>query len=509
MRILRHSISAVLAVALLAGPRGGALAQERWPGRDGDIQVEQLPEPPPDYRGEPPPDYRDGPGQPGPEAADPRGGEADLGEFYEQLQPHGEWIEHPRHGSVWSPYAQEQEPDWRPYTRGQWILTDEHGWYWESEEPFGWATYHYGRWFFDPAHGWLWVPGTVWGPAWVAWRESEDAIGWAPLPPDAEWVPDRGIVYRSGYYLDNPRYAAMWVFVAASVLLAPRVWRHFHPPSRSVWYFGRSRVVTTYRYDNRRVFNRGIDPRFVERRIGRPVPVMPVRPVGTWRDTRFSGGNRTFVGVYRPQLAPRVDGRPAARPPLADRARTTPPGFDPRRFEQQRRFDPQRSIERDRGLPRPDGARPPWQERSRPPEVRREPSAPVQRPPEARREAVPVQRPPEARREAPPTPRPEARREPSPGFDPRFGRSPGQGPRDIGRPEERRREASPPPPRNIERAQPPPAARSNPPAEARRGPPPENRGGGGQGRGDPRKDEKKRQDGSGSGGPGGGPGGRN
>ena len=72
-----------------------------------------------------------------------------LGYPYEALEPHGTWIAHRDLGYVWSPYAAEDEEDWRPYTRGHWAQTEEHGWYWVSDEPFGWATYHYGRWLKD------------------------------------------------------------------------------------------------------------------------------------------------------------------------------------------------------------------------------------------------------------------------------------------------------------------------------------------------------------------------
>ena len=92
----------------------------------------------------------------------------DVSFFYNELGSDGRWISHAGYGFVWSPNRVDE--DWRPYTRGQWVNTEEYGWYWVSEEPWGWATYHYGRWFYDDRDGWLWVPGSTWGPAWVAWR---------------------------------------------------------------------------------------------------------------------------------------------------------------------------------------------------------------------------------------------------------------------------------------------------------------------------------------------------
>jgi hypothetical protein len=60
----------------------------------------------------------------------PEAGETvDIQTFYEALEPHGRWFEHPQYGYVWSP---DVDPDWRPYTRGRWQFTEEHGWYWQA-----------------------------------------------------------------------------------------------------------------------------------------------------------------------------------------------------------------------------------------------------------------------------------------------------------------------------------------------------------------------------------------
>ena len=89
---------------------------------------------------------------------------------YEDLAPYGDWVYVSGPGWVWSPYG--VEAGWRPYQVGHWVLTD-YGWTWASDESFGWAAYHYGRWNEDPHYGWVWVPGTEWGPAWVAWHERQ------------------------------------------------------------------------------------------------------------------------------------------------------------------------------------------------------------------------------------------------------------------------------------------------------------------------------------------------
>lgn len=110
--------------------------------------------------------------------------------FYDSLSPLGEWIEVGDYGEAWQPTGVDE--DWSPYTDGYWSYTDA-GWTWVSYEDFGGITYHYGRWVRAEDVGWCWVPDTEWGPAWVSWRNSEEHIGWAPLPPEATFTASVGI----------------------------------------------------------------------------------------------------------------------------------------------------------------------------------------------------------------------------------------------------------------------------------------------------------------------------
>jgi hypothetical protein len=117
----------------------------------------------------------------------------------------GNWIDRPGYGRCWHPaYV---SSDWRPYCEGYWMWTDG-GWYWVSTEEWGWATYHYGRWDDDPYYGWVWVPDTEWGPSWVEWREGDEYVGWAPLPPGAHYGPDGYVFVR-----EHPRRDNFFVFV--------------------------------------------------------------------------------------------------------------------------------------------------------------------------------------------------------------------------------------------------------------------------------------------------------
>src|SRR5271155_2436616 len=123
--------------------------------------------------------------------------------FYDQLGDQGSWIQTDDYGYVFQPNV--QDPNWAPYTDGNWVYTDA-GWAWVSNEPWGWATYHYGRWANIDGTGWVWVPGYRWAPAWVSWRYGGGYAGWAPLPPEsfvgAEYG-DGGVNVNLGFHFGN------------------------------------------------------------------------------------------------------------------------------------------------------------------------------------------------------------------------------------------------------------------------------------------------------------------
>ena len=219
-------------------------------------------------------------------------------EFYQALDPHGDWIEHPRYGMTWTPFANDDR-DWRPYTRGQWVDTQEHGWYWESDEEFGWVTYHYGRWFLDDRHGWMWVPGREWAPAWVAWRQSEEAIGWAPLPPEAE--------ARDGENFDGERHNRTWVFVRPRYFARAEMRRYVRPHSWNSDLVHRTAPHNNFERREKHVRNRGLAPEEVERLSNRPVPRIHVAPVddpNLRRPGRFDNWRERSKGevkIFRPE----------------------------------------------------------------------------------------------------------------------------------------------------------------------------------------------------------------
>src|SRR6185295_14612977 len=226
--------------------------------------------------------------------------DVDLGFFYDDLAPYGNWVETSRYGWVWTPSA--VAVDWRPYEDGHWVWTDQ-GWLWVSDEPFGWATYHYGRWYDDDDLGWSWVPGYEWAPSWTSWQEGDDYVGWAPLPPS--------IAVSSGFIGSRLSVAigpSAYVFVPERNFLAPSLGTYVVPAPRVLPIFHRTRNITAYRFSGGRVFCDGVAVERVGRFHGGRVPRYQVASLGSsfrHRGAQFRGDR---VEVFRPRvLRARVD----------------------------------------------------------------------------------------------------------------------------------------------------------------------------------------------------------
>jgi hypothetical protein len=187
----------------------------------------------------------------------------DSAYFYDELQPYGIWVSARPYGYVWIPGNVGY--NWRPYTRGHWAWTD-CGWTWVSIERWGWIAFHYGRWGWDQRMGWFWVPDIVWGPAWVAWRWGDAHIGWAPLPPGADFVPGRGFGRRQW---DIPgRY---WNFVRGRDFMDRTIDRWVLPVERNMTIIDLTRFEVNINERDRRIVNDGVDPDLVRRQTNRTI----------------------------------------------------------------------------------------------------------------------------------------------------------------------------------------------------------------------------------------------
>jgi hypothetical protein len=211
--------------------------------------------------------------------------------FHDRLAPYGRWLETERWGMVWRPDA---GSDFRPYYNGHWIYTEAYGWYWMSDDgAWGDIVYHYGRWVYDPEQGWLWVPGYVWGPAWVVWREGEGETGWLPMPPDADFYFGDTLYgedwagYENGYYgyydWFGPAFVStfftLWIFVPDDHVCDRHFNRHVRHHHKGRNFFKHTHDATRYATANNFVVNRGVDPKALSKRTGRPIVAVRLRDV--------------------------------------------------------------------------------------------------------------------------------------------------------------------------------------------------------------------------------------
>jgi hypothetical protein len=186
-----------------------------------------------------------------------RYGDLDDTYFYDELQPYGLWVSFRPYGYVWIPGHVGY--NWRPYTQGHWVWTD-YGWTWVSNERWGWIAFHYGRWGWDRRLGWFWVPDILWGPAWVAWRWGDAHVGWAPLPPGADFIPGRGFGRRQW---DIPGH--YWNFVRGRDFMDRRIDRWVLPLERNTTIIAFTRFDVNINERDRRVVNDGVDVDWVRR----------------------------------------------------------------------------------------------------------------------------------------------------------------------------------------------------------------------------------------------------
>lgn len=200
--------------------------------------------------------------------------------FYDNLSPHGYWVDNSAYGYVWVPNV---PAGFSPYgTNGYWTYTNL-GWTWVSDYSWGWAPFHYGRWFYDPFYGWLWVPGYDWAPAWVVWRSSPGYYGWAPVGP-------------ANYQISYNHY----IFVNNNHFGSRNISNYYVSPSRNTTIIRDSRVINNVRQDNssRARYNAGPDRAEVQKLTKRTIS--PVTVANRSKPGQSLKGSE--LQVYRPNV---------------------------------------------------------------------------------------------------------------------------------------------------------------------------------------------------------------
>ena len=263
----------------------------------------------------------------------------DYKEFYDQLAPHGEWVQvrpeeiglKPKVASsksssndnhllsnllgikdanassnidfgmifVWTP-SQDlsvtgtvgENHQYRPYRHGQWVYTDE-GWYFRASSPWEETVHHHGRWVYSPTAGWLWVPGRVWAPAWVNWRQNNDYISWAPLPP-SDYLYDG---YMNDPQIDDDYY----VIVERRHFIDPDIYRY-----DDQYYDNGDRIYASQMTGtvgivvvNNIIINRGPDVNIIQNIYGTNIEMVNVQHITNFSDVSYS--DRQY-NVYTPDF---------------------------------------------------------------------------------------------------------------------------------------------------------------------------------------------------------------
>ena len=251
----------------------------------------------------------------------------DYKEFYDQLAPHGEWVQvQPEEiglvpktaatgssGSdnflntnlgvkdayrstganvgmvyVWKPSTslavarvEGETPVYVPYSNGQWVNTDG-GWYFKASTPVEETVSHYGRWVNSPTAGWLWVPGRVWAPAWVDWKQNDTYVSWAPLPPSVYLVNGTmsvPIIEDNSYVIVDRKY-----------FLEPNVYKY-----NTMYYDDGTRILVREMRGtegivivNNTMINRGPDVNIIQSIYGRDIELVRIQQVKNFNDVKYS-----------------------------------------------------------------------------------------------------------------------------------------------------------------------------------------------------------------------------
>ncbi len=185
-----------------------------------------------------------------------------------------------------------ENKEYVPYNDGQWVYTDQ-GWYFKANTPQEDLTSHYGRWALDPNLGWVWLPGKVWAPAWVEWRENEDYIAWAPVPP--------GVYIQNDVVnvtiLNENRYT----IVEKKQFIEPSVYKYRYQYVENKNKIMIKEMIKTdgVIIKNKTVINKGPEVSVIEKKSGKKIEQVKIKKTGK-KDEAVS--TATEIGVYTPEL---------------------------------------------------------------------------------------------------------------------------------------------------------------------------------------------------------------
>ena len=177
-----------------------------------------------------------------------------------------------------------------PYSNGQWVNSDA-GWYFKAPTPVEETVSHYGRWVNSPTAGWLWVPGRVWAPAWVDWKQNDNYVSWAPLPPS---------VYLNSGTLSVPAINDNdYVVVGNKYFLEPQIYRYNYVNYDYGYPVNINEMTRTdgLVIVNNTIINRGPDVIIFQELYGRNIEKVKIKHNRNHKEVIYSNGE--YV-VYTP-----------------------------------------------------------------------------------------------------------------------------------------------------------------------------------------------------------------
>lgn len=268
----------------------------------------------------------------------------DYKEFYNQLSPHGEWLQirieeigmrinkdqpnvNPRTSGfsfsnlfskesaaspsdenvdmifIWKPSVKlavapimGSEPNmYIPYTNGQWVHTDA-GWYFKAPTPVEELVHHYGRWVNSPTTGWVWIPGRVWAPAWVDWKENDEFIAWAPIPASTYVVNDE----IKTPVIDDDKY----ILVEKKDFLKPNLHKYIRIENKNKVIINEMSRTEGIKVKNHKIYNKGPEVSDIEKFWGNKIENVKINKVKVINDVKYSANE---FSVFAPGFNKKVN----------------------------------------------------------------------------------------------------------------------------------------------------------------------------------------------------------
>lgn len=184
-----------------------------------------------------------------------------------------------------------------PFTNGQWVNSDA-GWNFKAPTDYEETTSHYGRWNYSPALGWVWLPGRVYSPAWVDWKEDENNIAWAPLPP-------------SSYLVNNAITVPVisddnYIVVEKKDFVQPEIYKYMYKENKNKIMIKEMRRSDGVIVRNNITYNVGPDITMIRKITNMPLEPVKIQYVSNIKDVKYTSAG---YSVFAPQFV-KFKGKP-------------------------------------------------------------------------------------------------------------------------------------------------------------------------------------------------------